>query len=61
LERGDEMTKKTETNKELLASESILNQIKESLEGLRYGTVQIVVHNGQIVQIERTEKLRFDK
>lgn len=37
-----------------------LAQIEESLSGLRFGVVQIVIHNGQLVQIERTERLRFD-
>ena len=37
-----------------------LERIKESLNGLAYGIVQIVVHDGQIVQIERTERQRFD-
>lgn len=34
--------------------------ILSSLSGLRYGSVQIVVHDGRIVQIERNEKHRFD-
>jgi hypothetical protein len=28
---------------------------------LRFGVVQIVVHNAQVVQIERTEKLRLNE
>ncbi len=28
---------------------------------LRYGVVQIVVHDARVVQIERTERIRFDK
>jgi hypothetical protein len=31
-----------------------------SLNGLEYGTVQIVIHDGRIVQIERTERKRFE-
>ena len=34
--------------------------IAEALAGLEYGAVEIVVHNGRIVQIERREKFRFD-
>jgi len=37
-----------------------MKRIAESLAGLRYGSVHIVVHDGRIVQIERTEKRRFD-
>ncbi|MDI3257907.1 MAG: YezD family protein [Kyrpidia sp.] len=36
-----------------------LHRIMEALEGLEYGSVQIIVHDAQIVQIERTEKRRF--
>lgn len=35
-------------------------RILASLRGLEYGNVQIVVHDGKIVQIERTERKRFD-
>jgi hypothetical protein len=31
----------------------------KKVEELRFGTVQIVVHNGQVTQIESTEKIRF--
>lgn len=37
-----------------------LKRIKEQLAGVQYGIVQITVHNGQIVQIDRTERSRFD-
>lgn len=37
-----------------------IERILESLNGLKFGTVQIVVHEGKIVQIERTEKKRFE-
>jgi hypothetical protein len=32
--------------------------VAEALQGLRYGEVVIQVHNGQVVQIDRTDKLR---
>ncbi|MFK7693679.1 YezD family protein [Paenibacillus sp. HJGM_3] len=35
-------------------------RIIQSVNGLEYGTVQIVVHDGRIVQIERTERKRFE-
>ncbi|MCL6456904.1 MAG: YezD family protein [Gorillibacterium sp.] len=35
-------------------------RISSTLNGLEYGTVQIIVHDGRIVQIERTERKRFD-
>lgn len=36
------------------------SRIAKSLNGLEYGSVQIIVHEGRIVQIERTERKRFD-
>jgi hypothetical protein len=36
-------------------------RIIQSLNGLEYGAVQIIVHDGRIVQIERTERSRFDQ
>jgi len=33
--------------------------VREKVEGLRYGVVQLVVHDGRVTQIERTEKTRL--
>ncbi|MFC5702932.1 YezD family protein [Cohnella faecalis] len=41
-------------------NENWLVRITEAVEGLKYGTVQIVVHDGRIVQIERTERFRYE-
>jgi hypothetical protein len=41
------------------ASDASLDAIRDALRGLRYGTVSIVVQDGVIVQIERTEKRRL--
>jgi len=30
------------------------------VSGLRFGVVQLTVHDGQVVQIERTEKIRIN-
>jgi hypothetical protein len=38
-----------------------LAQIRESLHGLRFGSVNIIVQDGVIVQIERTEKRRVQR
>jgi hypothetical protein len=37
-----------------------LSLVREKVEGLRYGIVQLVVHDGRVTQIERTEKTRLD-
>lgn len=36
-----------------------LGLVREKVEGLRYGVVQVVVHEGRVTQIERTEKTRL--
>ena len=51
------------TNRE--ANESgireVLDDIKDQLAQLRFGSLEISVHNGQVVQIERREKKRYEK
>lgn len=37
-----------------------LERIAESLEGIMFGSVQIVVHEGRIVQVDKTERYRFN-
>ena len=34
-------------------------RISDALRGLRYGSVNVVVQDGVVVQVERTEKLRL--
>ncbi|MBY8826561.1 YezD family protein [Hephaestia mangrovi] len=33
--------------------------LREALNGLRFGTIALTVHDGRIVQLEITEKRRF--
>ncbi len=35
--------------------------VVQQVGSLRYGGVEIVVHDSRVVQIERTERLRLDK
>lgn len=35
-------------------------EILRAVEGLAYGSVEIVVHDSKVVQIERKEKVRFN-
>jgi len=37
-----------------------LEIVRHKVEGLRYGIVQIVVHDHHVTQIEKTEKIRFE-
>ena len=38
-----------------------LQQIREALSGLRFGSVTIVLQDGVVVQIDRTEKKRLQR
>jgi hypothetical protein len=38
-----------------------LETVREQVSSLRFGLVQIVVHNGRVVQLEKTEKIRFSQ
>lgn len=39
----------------------VLEDIKSHLAQLQFGSLEISVHNGQVVQIERREKKRYEK
>ena len=38
-----------------------LELVRQHVGSLRFGVVQIVVHDSRVTQIERTERVRFDK
>ena len=37
----------------------LVEQLRLVLKGLRYGTIELTVHEGVVVQIERREKVRI--
>jgi hypothetical protein len=38
----------------------LTQQILQALQEIRYGSVEIVIHDSKVVQIERKEKIRID-
>lgn len=38
-----------------------LQVVRTQVESLRFGTVQITVHDSKVVQIDRVEKTRLDR
>ena len=38
----------------------VQRRILKALGGIKYGNVTITVHNSKVVQIERSEKTRYD-
>lgn len=43
-----------------IGNDTVIKNIKEAVLGLDYGDVLIKVHNSRIVQIEVTQRKRFD-
>ena len=39
---------------------ALLFQLRQALQSIRYGAIEIVIHDGRVVQLERHEKVRFD-
>ena len=38
-----------------------LEVVRQQVGSLRFGVVQIVIHDSQVTQIEKTERVRLDK
>jgi hypothetical protein len=41
------------------AAEAWLDIVRQRVEAMRFGSVQIVVHEGRVTQVESTEKTRL--
>jgi len=54
------MTAKPHPRTEATAPEAVPEQLLAALKNLKFGSVEITVHEGRIVQIERREKLRLN-
>jgi len=54
------MANRVETSHHKNQHIEIVRQISQMLEGIRFGSIEIVVHDNKVVQIERKEKLRPD-
>jgi hypothetical protein len=51
---GPNPTPESSTSPEWLAL------VADKVRTMRFGVVQVVVHDGKVVQVERTERTRFD-
>jgi len=47
-------------SKSLDVSQEILRAVEELKQGSGFGSVEIVLHEGRVTQIEKREKLRFN-
>jgi hypothetical protein len=39
---------------------ALLAALQEALRFIRFGSIELVIHDGRVVQIERREKLRLE-
>jgi hypothetical protein len=62
MEKGNELIQSPKKGavQNIAANEKLLQKVNESLKGIKFGHVLIMVHNGKIVQIDRTEKNRCE-
>lgn len=44
-----------------LENSNWLEIVRQQVSSLKYGVVEIVVHDSHVTQIEKTERLRLDK
>ena len=51
----------TKTGEQNLNNASWLEIVRQQVASLKYGVVEIIVHDSQVTQIEKTERLRLDK
>jgi hypothetical protein len=49
------------TAENLANLDELLTEIKHQLAQIQFGSLEIQIHNGQVVQLERREKKRWDK
>lgn len=42
-------------------TQEIEGEIIRAIQGIRFGSVEIVIHDSKVIQIERKEKVRFEK
>lgn len=43
------------------ALDSFVDQVREAVAGIRFGSVEFVIHEGRVVQIERRERVRLER
>ncbi len=55
------LTAHPDAQSEAQAGDEILRRIANAISGVRFGSVEVVIQDSRVVQIERKEKFRFDK
>jgi len=55
------LTTRPDIQSETQAGDEVLRRIANAISGVRFGSVEVVIQDSRVVQIERKEKFRFDK
>ena len=55
------LTTRQDVSSEPNPGDEILRRIASAISGVRFGSVEVVIQDSRVVQIERKEKFRFDK
>lgn len=50
-----------DSNKPVNEVDEAVTRLREALETIRFGSVEFIIHDGRVLQIDRKEKLRFDQ
>lgn len=43
------------------ALDALVEQVRQAVAGIRFGSVELVIHEGRVVQIERRERVRLER
>jgi hypothetical protein len=52
-------TKKNNKNDDMEADRRVAEEIMKAVREIRYGSIQITIHESKVVQIDKTEKVRW--
>jgi hypothetical protein len=55
------LTTRPDVQPDAQSGDEILRRIANAISGVRFGSVEVVIQDSRVVQIERKEKFRFDK
>jgi len=55
------ITSETQPESNEHGEKEVLRRIVNAISGVRFGSVEVVIQDSRVVQIERKEKFRFDK
>ena len=50
---------KNNKNEDMEADRRVAEEIMKAVREIRYGSIQITIHESKVVQIDKTEKMRW--